>query len=186
MVPVLAKDIVFVPKRGPKGATPIELEQRILARIKEENLPLTYLGFIGEYRGTRTRIAFKCECGRTPEKCAKNFLLMGSVCGCRQSAYNGKFRKGDVYLYVMRSGDIGKVGVTSDLIRRRQELNASNKRTFDIIYTQQFPKKQDAFDKERFIKKEIIGSGAGGLSEGYTETFRFNPKTLNTIKNFCV
>lgn len=182
MNPVMAKDIVFTPKKGPRTTTPLELERRILERIENENLPLTYLGFIGEYRGFRTKVAFECTCGRRPNKSAKDFLLTGSVCGCRQTRY-AHFKRGDVYLYVMNAGGVGKVGVTCDLLRRRQELNLVNSLDFEIEYAVKFDQKQDAFDRERFIKKVIGAGGVGNLKEGYTETFPYCRKTLNNIKN---
>ncbi|EDJ6036682.1 hypothetical protein GFE88_21035 [Salmonella enterica] len=182
MNPVMAKDVVYIPKKGPIATSPEEYERRILERIEKENLPLTYLGFLGEYRGTRTKIAFECTCGRRPNKSVKGFLLMGSVCGCRKTKY-AHFKRGDVHLYVMRAGEIGKVGVTNDLLRRRSELNLNNSLNFEIEYALKFDKKQDAFDRERFIKKILNVGGCGNLKEGYTETFPYSVKTLNNIKN---
>ncbi|ECX0158044.1 hypothetical protein AHT88_03290 [Salmonella enterica subsp. enterica serovar Muenchen] len=178
----MAKDVVYTPKKGPLATTPQELERRILERIEKENLPLTYLGFLGEYRGFRTKVAFECTCGRRPNKSVKNFLCTGSVCGCRQTKY-AHFKRGDVHLYVMRAGEIGKVGVTCDLLRRRQELNLINSLEFEIEYALKFDQKQDAFDRERFIKKILGAGGCGDLKEGYTETFPYSVKTLNNIKN---
>ncbi|HAK5372912.1 TPA: hypothetical protein H1V70_000137 [Salmonella enterica] len=178
----MAKDVVYIPKKGPVATPPEEYERQILERIEKENLPLTYLGFLGEYRGARTRIAFECTCGRRPNKTISTFLPMGSVCGCRQTKY-AHFKRGDVHLYVMRAGEIGKVGVTCDMLRRRNELIKSNSLNFEIEYAIKFDRKQDAFDRERFIKKIIGTGGCGDLKEGYTETFPFNRKTLNNIKN---
>lgn len=182
MYPVMAKDVVYIPKKGPRATSPEEYERQILERIEKEKLPLTYLGFLGEYRGARTKVAFECTCGRRPDKTVKDFLLMGSVCGCRQTKY-AHFKRGDVHLYVMRAGEIGKVGVTCDLLRRRQELNLVNSLEFEIEYALKFDQKQDAFDRERFIKKILGAGGCGDLKEGYTETFPYSVKTLNNIKN---
>lgn len=183
MNPVMAKDIVFTKK----STSPAEYEQRILSHIEQENLPLTYLGFLGEFKSSKTRIALLCDCGRRADKSIDNFLNNGRVCKCQRGPDGRQdlkgFRKGDNCLYVMRAGDVGKVGVSSDIRSRLYNLESANGLNFEIVYSHKCNTRQQALKKERLIKKHIIAGGIGGLDTGFTETFLFNQKTLNNIKN---
>ncbi|EMW0060155.1 hypothetical protein ABIV32_001567 [Salmonella enterica subsp. enterica] len=186
MTPVMAKDIVFTKK----STSPAEFERRILERIETENLPLIYLGFLGEFKSSKTRIALLCECGRRADKSIDNFLNNGRVCKC-QRGLDGRedlkgFKKGENYLYVMKSGDIGKVGVTSDIKSRLYNLESANDLKLEIVYSRKYPTREQALEKERLIKRVLIAGGAGGLNTGFTETFPYNTKTLNNIKNLSL
>ncbi|EDH8282151.1 hypothetical protein CB696_00145 [Salmonella enterica subsp. enterica serovar Livingstone] len=184
--PVRACDIVFNAVRTGRGKpalTPLELETRILSRIESESLPLTFLGFVGEYKATMTRIRLACECERTRDITAKQFLNQNSVCPCARSKYDNKYKKAEPVLYVMRSGDIGKIGVTSDILERRRRLNYSNSLQFEIVFSKPFSDKQSAFDAETLIKRQLV-KGDFDVEHGRTETFFYNEKTVKSIKNY--
>lgn len=184
--PVRACDIAFNYVRTGRGKaplSPLEVETRILSRIEAESLPLTFLGFVGEYKATMTRIRLECECGRVRDITAKQFLNLNSVCPCARSRYDNKYRKSEPVFYVMRSGDVGKIGVTSDILERRRRLNYSNSRKFDIVFSKPFSDKQSAFDAETLVKRQLV-KGDFELSDGRTETFFYSDKTVKSIINF--
>lgn len=182
MTPVMAKDIVFTQKTS-RAVTPPQLESRILKHIEENSLPLEFLGFLGQFNGLKSRIALVCtRCGSRADKSATNLLNEGKRCTCFRSGYF-QYKAGVPYLYVMRSGDIGKVGVSKSLLKRRVNLGLRNDGIeFDIIFAREMESMKDAFRVERLIKRELE-IGTGGIEYGKTETFPFNRKTLNNIKN---
>lgn len=183
--PVKACDIDFNyvrTGRGKEPLSPTKLEDRILSRIKSEGLSLEYKGFLGEYKATNTRIVLLCECGKERNITAKQFLFTSSACPCKRSRYGNKYKKSKHYLYVMRSDNIGKVGVSSNILERRRQLNSRNSRNFEIVFVHEFNDKKAAFDAETFIKREFK-TGQIDLNCGKTETFFYSDKTLKSIKN---
>ncbi|EDA3265537.1 hypothetical protein A4L30_10805 [Salmonella enterica subsp. enterica serovar Bovismorbificans] len=186
MVPVLANQIEFTPKTK-RAVTPQQLQERILNHIEANSLPLVFLGFLGEYKGLKSRIALACtRCGDRADKSATSLLNEGKRCLCFKSDYI-QYKSGVPYVYVMKSGNIGKVGITESIIKRRINLGVRNPgHSFEIVFAREMASKEEALSKERLIKKHVVAGGCGDIEYGKTETFIFNPKTLNTIKNFCV
>lgn len=185
MQPVRACDIPFNyirTGRGKEPLRPVQLEDRIISRIQTEGLELEYLGFVGEYKATMTRIMLSCECGRVRTITAKQFLNQNSVCPCKRSRYDNQYKKSEPVLYVMRSGDIGKIGVSSDILERRRQLNCRNSRKFEIVFIQRFKDKQSAFDAETLIKREFE-TGYFELDCGSTETFPYSERMLKNVRN---
>lgn len=184
MIPVMAKDIVFTPK-SPRFATPLSLEQRILTHIKDNDLPLVFHGYLGEFKGLQSRIALTCtRCGNRADKSATNLLNEGKRCACFRSDYF-QYKAGVPYLYVMQSDDIGKFGVTKSIIKRRINLGVRNPgHNFDIVYAREMPSMKHALATERAIKR-MLDVGIGGIEYGKTETFHYCNKSLNNIKNIA-
>ncbi|EHH7668552.1 hypothetical protein J8002_001916 [Salmonella enterica] len=185
-IPVMAENVVYVPSaNGRKKKTPPDVVQRqVLEALPKLPYRVTFRGFVGEYKGIKSRVSLSCECGREFTACAKDVINKGS--GCRACCIR-KYEKPDSpYVYVMRSGDIGKVGVSGSLRSRLAHIRHSTKLDFEIVYKQEQPDLKTAYAKERLIKSLVCKGGYADIAEGWTETFRFNPKTLNTIKNFCV
>ncbi len=184
MIPVMAKDIVFTPKSS-RAATPSALEQRILTHIKEKDLPLVFHGFLGEFKELHSRIALTCtRCGNRADKSATNLLNEGKRCACLKSDYF-QYKAGVPYLYVMKSGDIGKFGVTKSIIKRRVNLGVRNPgHNFDIVFAGEMPSMKHALATERAIKR-LLDVGIGGIEYGKTETFHYCNKSLNNIKNIA-
>jgi putative endonuclease len=64
------------------------------------------------------------------------------------------------YVYVLHSNKDGKlyIGCTSDVAERMQRHNSGNvpatlyRRPLTLIHTEQYEKKADAFNRERFLK----------------------------------
>lgn len=185
---VRAQDIEFnyVRKgRGKEPLSPIQVESRVEERIQKEKLNLIYYGFTGEYKATNSRIVLGCkDCGRIRDITAKQFLNNPAVCPCKRSRYNNKYKKGSHMFYVMRSGDVGKVGMTSNILQRRHGLNCRNKRIFDIVFVCEYKTRQDAVDTETFVK-HMFNFGECDLKCGRSESFVYNEKMVNSIKN-CV
>lgn len=185
-IPVMAENVVYVPSaNGRKKKTPPDVVQRqVLEALPKLPYRVTFRGFVGEYKGIKSRVALSCECGREFTACAKDVINKGS--GCRACCIR-KYEKLDAaYVYVMRSGDIGKVGVSSCIRSRFANLRHRNKLDFEIVYKHEVPDMKTAYEIERFIKANVCKGGYADIADGHTETFIFNPKTLNTIKNFCV
>lgn len=184
MIPVMAKDIVFTPKSS-RAVTPSALEQRILTHIKEKDLPLVFRGFLGEFKGLHSRIALTCtRCGNRADKSATNLLNEGKRCACLKSDYF-QYKAGVPYLYVMKSGDIGKFGVTKSIIKRRVNLGVRNPgHNFDIVFAGEMSSMKHALATERAIKR-LLDVGIGGIEYGKTETFHYCNKSLNNIKNIA-
>ncbi len=180
MIPVMAKDIVFTPK-----SSRAVIEQRILTHIKDNDLPLVFHGFLGEFKGLHTRIALTCtRCGDRADKSATNLLNEGKRCVCFKSDYF-QYKAGVPYLYVMQSDDIGKFGVTKSIIKRRVNLGLRNPgHNFDIVYAREMPSMKHALATERAIKR-MLDVGIGGIEYGKTETFHYCNKSLNNIKNIA-
>lgn len=183
MNPLMAKDIVFTPKTS-RAVTPSQLETRIIRYIADHELPLVFLGFLGDFKGLKTRIALMCtRCGNRADKSATNLLNENKRCACVKSP-NFQYKAGIPYLYVMRCGEVGKVGVTKSIIKRRVNLGLRNQgKEFDIVFAHEMDNMKDAFASERMIKKYLDIGGVGDIDYGKTETFLFNQKTLNNIKN---
>ena len=184
MIPVMAKDIDFTPKSS-RAVTPSELEQRILTHIKDKDLPVVFRGCLGEFKGLHSRIALTCtRCGNRADKSATNLLNEGKCCACLKSDYF-QYKAGVPYLYVMKSGDIGKFGVTKSIIKRRINLGVRNPgHNFDIVFAGEMPSMKHALATERAIKR-LLDVGIGGIEYGKTETFHYCNKSLNNIKNIA-
>ncbi|EMU6641371.1 hypothetical protein WN844_000648 [Salmonella enterica] len=161
-----------------KKLDPSMVETRILDALAKLPYKISYKGFVGEYRGMRTRVSFECECGRVISTSADK---AASRPGCR-SCGSKKFKDNTHYLYVLRCGEIGKVGVTSDPVGRIAKLRYKNGIDFKIAHYEELPK-ETAFRREALIKKWVCAGGAFDIPCGSTETFLFNQKTLNNIKN---
>ncbi|EIX3798568.1 hypothetical protein MKB70_003738 [Salmonella enterica] len=164
-----------------KKLEPSVYESRILEALAKLPYKITYKGFVGEYRGRRTRVSLECECGRA---ISTNADHAASRPACR-SCGSKKFKDNTNYLYVLRCGEIGKVGVTSDPVGRIAKLRYKNKIDFKIAHYDELPDKETAFRREALIKKWICAGGAFDIQEGRTETFRFSQKQLNNIKNIA-
>ncbi|HFI1738657.1 TPA: GIY-YIG nuclease family protein [Escherichia coli] len=170
-------------KNGKAPSHPIDMETRIVTRIENEGLPLIYHGFKGEYKSINSRIVLECEsCARIRDITAKQFLHNPTVCPCHRSKYDNKYKNGQPVLYVMRCGDVGKVGVSHNVLRRKHKLRYQNKMKFDIIEAFEFQDEKDAYAAELFIKKNLV-KGDFDIKEGATETFVYNEKMVRNIAN---
>ncbi|EMD4231302.1 hypothetical protein VQ237_001027 [Salmonella enterica] len=164
-----------------KKLDPHQVETRILDALAKLPYKISYMGFVGEYRGMRTRISLECECGRSMNVSA---YTASTKPGCR-SCCNKKFKDNTHYLYVLRCGEIGKVGVTSDPVRRIAKVRYNNGLDFKIAHYEELPDKETAFRREALIKKVVCAGGVFDIPEGSTETFRFSQKQLNNIMNLA-
>ncbi|ELY4894590.1 hypothetical protein SM618_003606 [Salmonella enterica] len=164
-----------------KKLDPHQVETRILDALAKLPYKISYMGFVGEYRGMRTRVSLECECGRSMNVDA---YTASTKPGCR-SCSNKKFKDNTHYLYVLRCGEIGKVGVTSDPVRRIAKVRYNNGLDFKIAHYEELPDKETAFRREALIKRIICAGGVFDIPEGSTETFLFSQKQLNNIMNLA-
>ncbi|EHI3273281.1 hypothetical protein J9089_003271 [Salmonella enterica] len=183
MNPVMAENVVCVqhPYGRKKKTLPVIIQNQILETLAKHPYKLTFRGFVGEYNAYRSRVALTCECGRELETSADK-VIRGS--GCR-SCGSKKFRDNRHYLYVLQCGDIGKVGVTSDPVRRLAKVRHKNGLDFKLVHHEELTDKETAFRREALIKRLICCGGEFDIAAGRTETFLFNQKTLNNIKNLA-
>ncbi|EAX9218904.1 hypothetical protein K9D52_000808 [Salmonella enterica] len=164
-----------------KKLDPSMVESRIVDALAKLPYKISYKGFVGEYRGMRTRVSLECECGRLMNV---NAYSASTKPGCR-SCCNKKFKDNTHYLYVLRCGEIGKVGVTSDPVRRIAKVRYNNGIDFKIAHYEELPDKETAFRREALIKRIVCAGGVFDIPEGSTETFRFSQKQLNNIMNLA-
>ncbi|EHH6189096.1 hypothetical protein J8P63_003380 [Salmonella enterica] len=181
MKPVRAKDVVYV-DNGKKKLSPVILEQRAIESLSQHPYKITFNGFVGEYKGTRSRISLTCgSCGKDREVNIRDVIAKGTGCiSCGRRLY--KFQKSPC-VYVLRCGEIGKVGITDNLVKRISGLNFKNQLRFERVYSVELADKETALRKEELIKEVICKGGAFDIKNGHTETFRFNEKNLKSIKN---
>lgn len=185
MIPVMAENVVYVPSAsGRKKKTPPSImEGNIIDALAKLPYKVTYHGFVGEYIGIKSKIALSCECGREFQPLAEAVIKRGS--GCRACCIR-KYKKPNApYIYVMRCGDIGKVGVTNDISYRLRRIRYSTQIDFKIVHLEEMPDRKTALKRERAIKSIVCKGGAFDIAEGKTETFHYCNKSLNNIKNIA-
>ncbi|HAX2909436.1 TPA: hypothetical protein JWI84_003073 [Escherichia coli] len=185
MIPVMAKDVIYVPSvNGRKKKTPPSvIEARVIDALTKLPYKVTYRGFVGEYIGLKSKVALSCECGREFASSAGDVINKGS--GCRACCIR-KYKKLDAhYIYVMRCGEIGKVGVSGSIRSRLPHIRYNTGLDFEFVYLQEMPDKESAFSTERAIKSIVCQGGAFDIAEGRTETFHYCDKALNNIKNIA-
>ena len=186
MIPVMAANVVYIPNAiggNKKKTLPSVVENRVIEALTKLPYKVTYRGFVGEYIGVKSKVALSCECGREFVSNAKDVVGKGS--GCRACCIR-KYKKPDAhYLYVMRSGEIGKVGISGSLRSRLAHIRHSTQLDFKIIHMQEMPDKEAALSTEKAIKSIICKGGAFDIAEGRTETFHYCNKSLNSIKNIA-
>lgn len=170
-------------KNGKAPSHPIDMEARVVTRIENEGLSLIYHGFKGEYKSINSRIVLECEkCSRIRDITAKQFLHNPTVCPCNRSKFDNKYKKDQPVLYVMRCDNVGKVGVSHNVLARKYKLSYQNKMKFDIVDIFEFKDEKDAYAAEAFIKKNMI-KGDFDIKDGATETFVYNEKMVKSIAN---
>lgn len=186
MIPVMAANVVYIPNAiggNKKKTLPSVVENRVIEALTKLPYKVTYRGFVGEYIGVKSKVALSCECGREFVSVAKDVFGKGS--GCRACCIR-KYKKPDAhYIYVMRCGDIGKVGVTSSITTRIGHIRYSTQLDFKFVYMEEMPDRKTALKREKAIKSIVCKGGAFDIAEGRTETFHYCNKSLNNIKNIA-
>ncbi|ECE1039979.1 hypothetical protein AIG27_04540 [Salmonella enterica subsp. enterica] len=185
MSPVMAKDVLYVPSaNGRKKKTPPSvIEARVIEALSKLPYSVTYLGFVGDYIGVKSKVALSCECGREFTSNAGDVISKGSGCrACCVRKYNNLYSP---CLYVLRCGEIGKVGITENIRERFSQIRNRTQLDFKLIHREELPDIETARRKEKLIKKWICAGGVFDIPEGSTETFRFSQKQLNNIMNLA-
>lgn len=185
MIPVMAENVVYVPSANGrrKKILPSIMERDIIDALAKLPYKVTYHGFVGEYVGIKSKIALSCECGREFQPLAEAVIKRGS--GCRACCIR-KYKKPDAhYIYVIRCGEIGKVGVTSSITTRIGHIRYSTQLDFKFVYMEEMPDRKTALKREKAIKSIVCKGGAFDIAEGKTETFHYCNKSLNNIKNIA-
>ncbi|EAW5910819.1 GIY-YIG nuclease family protein [Salmonella enterica] len=185
MNPVMAKDVLYVPSaNGRKKKTPPSvIEGRVIEALSKLPYSVNYLGFVGDYIGVKSKVALSCECGREFVSNAGDVISKGSGCrACCIRKYNNLYSP---CLYVLRCGEIGKVGITENIRVRLAQIRHRTRFDFTLIHREELPDIKTARRREKLIKKWICKGGQFDINDGSTETFRFSQKTLNNIKNIA-
>ncbi|MDC9689320.1 hypothetical protein [Escherichia coli] len=183
---IKAKDAIYIVKKnGPRPYTPEVLENMLIECAKETND--TYHGFYEKYASASGRVVLECNrCHEVRTPIIRSFLSVKTGCrSCSHKPYTEDYDKHPV-LYIMKTGDIGKFGVSGNVLQRRRKLNYINKRKFEIMHLFRFDNIEDAYKVEKMIKDNFVSGvvSCDELPAGYSETFYYNDKNVKSIHNF--
>lgn len=193
---VFAKDIPFV--RVGRAKSPLEIERVIVDTIKQDSLPLIYLGFVGVYDGVRSKIRLECKkCGCVRDASVSGLIHRGSVCPCngreKRILGNNPLRKRKKKatkqgLYIVRSAEpvngvyIGKIGISNNPKHRVYSISSRTGHKFEMMWVFECEDKEKLHKLEKELKNSFCNDDMKKYcSYGYTESFLFDCIKYNKI-----
>ena len=134
-----------------------------LTELYHKNNTVTVLG---SYSGNKTHIKCMCNICNHIWSPTPNKLLSGR--GCPLCAINPKTSK-YVYLLYFESLDLYKIGISTNIARRRKELGVASKLIFNLY----FKNGREAYllEQKWLINVSDLKINTGLLKSGNTETF---------------
>lgn len=139
------------------------------------------------YINSHTKIKFKCNCcGDVVEQAPKNHLNGYDACNCY---IDRDLTNNLLYIMFDRYNDLYKIGISSSVNRRLQNINRSGDLDMSIIYTSPIIKSRStALKLEKYFHKHFKNQQYTELFEtdidGKTELFNLEPEDIEYIKQY--
>ena len=143
-----------------------------------------------DYINTNTKVKIQCNtCDSIVEQTPHNHLAGLSPCSC----YTNKNLE-NTLVYVLKSDDIYKIGITVNITTRLRELNSSKDMDFKCILQSPIIGFQKAHKLEQLLHKHFRNKQCRDFLDtdldGKTELFNLNANDVTFIdryiKNYCV